>query len=1148
MSRAFVPASNDNLGFAGVVAPTYPYTLAGWFKRESLTTSILWSQNATAAGGGYQAAVLLASGAVRAQADANGSSAKLAESSELAVEDEWNFICCVFDTNSRTVKINGATKVTNTDTSAFTAQPITQTNFGCFGQYNAAGSYTLFTDSTLGQWAVYDGILSDADQAALASGEELESVGTPLAHWIITGTDSPELDSVGSADMIVNGTTAGGDEPPINPAPATAVEATGPTSGYVGIASTDFSISLDGAVDSPVSVSYSSASGTFSPASPQSVDTGETKLFTYTPASAGAHAIAFDNDGGLSDPADITFSASATSVPGKPTGANATAGSGSAAVAFTAPAVTGGYAIDLYRVTASTGQTQTGATSPITIAVANGIAVTFTVAAHNTLGYGLESDASNSVTPEEFVPYVGCATFPGDGSKYLDRELLPALTDYPFAVAADVRVARDMAYTDVYCLWAAERSTGVQVGTIGLIQNNVAQAFAADGTSFSIGSSPEAVLMNPYFDRIVWVHHSATHASTYYNGVLQYDDTWTSRALDFSAGSPRWRIGRRGISTAQGTKGEIANVVVYDGDPDSDKIALLSQFGFNYAAINGVAHWYPCTPDFPVEDVVGGLDMGDVGTVAYLDDTPAIIPPPTRAQAIHFIHKQDTLPSNLPTIQTGATSPISTSGWSNLASVERFTMSFTGNCGAYTAPYGWHYIPTSNNGHLVLLDPGHDGVVAEWGTIRFDEIIKQTVAAGYPVFAVQMPLEGAPDAGYVANTPQLHGSYASLFSDSASPFERWTGPLAIGLNNLAGRYQTISAAGLSGGGQRMVYYAALDLRINHSIISLRGIMADRRYIGDRSADPEQLIWWRNWKTEEYFRLCAKGTNRRLWLGHHPTDGCCFRAVADSDGFPSGSYLDATSYDTSFLAPIRAVAPYADVQFKIIGGAPDHIFNQEALDGVYFPALAAGLTTGVPLAPTIGAAVLVGTNSASVSFTAPEDDGGLDITGYTVTSVSGGLHATGSASPIVITGLLPGVDYAFTVHANNADGAGDESEPSNSVGFPGAASDNLVNNYSLRHWKKWKRKREEEAVLEDLSAVADTAIVQAAQASKAVAVAKDEPERGKAVLRALEARMAYEEAYKAAYADAYTAELVAAQWMDDMKRDRRRRKAALLLLN
>lgn len=79
-------------------------------------------------------------------------------------------------------------------------------------------------------------------------------------------------------------------------------------------------------------------------------------------------------------------------------------------------------------------------------------------------------------------------------------------------------------------------------------------------------------------------------------------------------------------------------------------------------------------------------------------------------------------------------------------------------------------------------------------------------------------------------------------------------------------------------------------------------------------------------------------------------------------------------------------------------------------------------------------------SASISFTAPTDDGGAAITGYTATSTPGGLTGTNTTSPIIVTGLTNGTTYTFTVHSTNINGNSIESAPSNPVtpsGLPGA---------------------------------------------------------------------------------------------------------------
>ena len=89
---------------------------------------------------------------------------------------------------------------------------------------------------------------------------------------------------------------------------------------------------------------------------------------------------------------------------------------------------------------------------------------------------------------------------------------------------------------------------------------------------------------------------------------------------------------------------------------------------------------------------------------------------------------------------------------------------------------------------------------------------------------------------------------------------------------------------------------------------------------------------------------------------------------------------------------------------------------------------------IPDAPTIGTAV-AGNAQATVSFTAPSNDGGSTITSYTATSNPGGITGTvnqsGSGS-ITVTGLTNDTAYTFSVTATNAIGTSAASAASNSV--------------------------------------------------------------------------------------------------------------------
>jgi uncharacterized membrane protein YuzA (DUF378 family) len=80
-------------------------------------------------------------------------------------------------------------------------------------------------------------------------------------------------------------------------------------------------------------------------------------------------------------------------------------------------------------------------------------------------------------------------------------------------------------------------------------------------------------------------------------------------------------------------------------------------------------------------------------------------------------------------------------------------------------------------------------------------------------------------------------------------------------------------------------------------------------------------------------------------------------------------------------------------------------------------------------PPTDVKVKAGDKSASVSFTAPTPAAGTTITKYTVTSSPGGIVATGTSSPIIVSNLTNGTAYTFTVTATNNAGSPVTSAPS-----------------------------------------------------------------------------------------------------------------------
>ena len=90
----------------------------------------------------------------------------------------------------------------------------------------------------------------------------------------------------------------------------------------------------------------------------------------------------------------------------------------------------------------------------------------------------------------------------------------------------------------------------------------------------------------------------------------------------------------------------------------------------------------------------------------------------------------------------------------------------------------------------------------------------------------------------------------------------------------------------------------------------------------------------------------------------------------------------------------------------------------------------------PSAPT-GVTAVAGNASATVSWSAPANNGGAAIGGYIVTALVGGvpsasLESTGTATSVVFSALNNGTTYTFTVIAFNSAGASATSLPSNAV--------------------------------------------------------------------------------------------------------------------
>lgn len=105
---------------------------------------------------------------------------------------------------------------------------------------------------------------------------------------------------------------------------------------------------------------------------------------------------------------------------------------------------------------------------------------------------------------------------------------------------------------------------------------------------------------------------------------------------------------------------------------------------------------------------------------------------------------------------------------------------------------------------------------------------------------------------------------------------------------------------------------------------------------------------------------------------------------------------------------------------------------------------------IPDAPTMGTVALVGGNGASVPFTLGNLHGATYVE-TTVTSNCGAFSATGTSSPLSISGLNPGTSYTFTGTTTSTVGVSGVSAPSNSVTATVATGQQLYGTPGTYSW-------------------------------------------------------------------------------------------------
>ena len=177
-------------------------------------------------------------------------------------------------------------------------------------------------------------------------------------------------------------------------------------------------------------------------------------------------------------------------VPGAPTITGVTGGNAQVAVAFSANASTGGLDVSSFTALASSGQSASATSSPITVtSLTNGTAITFTVKANNAAGASAASSASSSVTPS--APQYALIIFPkGSGEiARFDMTTTGSFTDHGDDLITD-KLANACAGSATIALWGGNAdNASITYSTFATAGNTTDFGDVAVAATYSAGLS-----------------------------------------------------------------------------------------------------------------------------------------------------------------------------------------------------------------------------------------------------------------------------------------------------------------------------------------------------------------------------------------------------------------------------------------------------------------------------------------------------------------------------------------------------------------------------------------------------------------------------------------------------------------------------------
>jgi hypothetical protein len=299
------------LSWAGNIRSALPITIFAWIKRSNTSADRYPFSTVNTANVGFVTAIpkaynLLAYGGYSHAAGYGDLATSSVDTSEFA----WNPI--MVSVTSTTINVwFGAAQTAGSTVGYSAADTLSSHDLFSIGGLGTTKSFI----GDVCEVSVWNTALGDTEWATLKAGTAPEGVasGSLVEAWALR--ELGDYTGVNGRTLSVTGTlTRSGTDPFVRTAPgATATTLSGPSSGTVSVASTNFTVGANGTITGTVTVTPADggAGGTFTPTTVAISSGTPTATFTYTPASTGVKTISISDNGGLTDAGSLSYTSNA---------------------------------------------------------------------------------------------------------------------------------------------------------------------------------------------------------------------------------------------------------------------------------------------------------------------------------------------------------------------------------------------------------------------------------------------------------------------------------------------------------------------------------------------------------------------------------------------------------------------------------------------------------------------------------------------------------------------------------------------------------------------------------------------------------------------------------------------------------------------